>query len=95
MYDRDAGPGDDDSLGGCELPLSVLQPDVEDSHNIPLSKTTSGSVLLRATWVEGLYCWCFFFLCTMGLVFFAIPELLCSSTIVCVYLVHHAPYLSS
>ena len=49
VYDRDAGPGDDDFLGGCELPLSVLQADVESSHNIPLSKTTSGSLLLKAT----------------------------------------------
>lgn len=49
MYDRDAGPSDDDFLGSCELPLSVLKPDVESAHNIPLSKTTSGSVLLKAT----------------------------------------------
>lgn len=49
VYDRDTGPGDDDFLGSCELPLSVLQSDVESSHNIPLSKTTSGSVLIKAT----------------------------------------------
>lgn len=49
VFDRDNGPGDDDSLGGCELPLSVLMADVESSHNIPLSKTTSGSLLLKAT----------------------------------------------
>ncbi len=49
MYDRDSGPGDDDFLGSCELPLAVLMADVESSHNIPLSKTTSGSLLLKAT----------------------------------------------
>lgn len=49
VFDHDNGPGDDDFLGGCELPLSVLLADVESSHNIPLSKTTSGSLLLKAT----------------------------------------------
>lgn len=49
VFDHDSGPGDDDYLGGCELPLSVLMVDVESSHNIPLSKTTSGSLLLKAT----------------------------------------------
>lgn len=49
VYDRDAGPGDDDCLGVCELPLSVLQTDIETSHNIPLSKTKKGSILLKAT----------------------------------------------
>ncbi|CAM9659324.1 unnamed protein product, partial [Hapterophycus canaliculatus] len=51
VYDRDSGPGDDDFLGSCELPLSVLVPDVESAHNIPLSKTTSGSLLLKAVFV--------------------------------------------
>lgn len=51
VYDRDSGPGDDDFLGECELPLSVLVPDVESAHNIPLSKTTSGSLLLKAVFV--------------------------------------------
>lgn len=49
VFDHDAGPSDDDFLGSCELPLSVLTADVESSHNIPLSKTTSGSLLLKAT----------------------------------------------
>lgn len=49
VYDRDSGPSDDDFLGSCELPLSVLVPDVESSHNIPLSSTSSGSLLIRAT----------------------------------------------
>lgn len=49
VFDHDAGPSDDDFLGSCELPLSVLMADVESSHNIPLSKTTSGSLLLKAT----------------------------------------------
>lgn len=51
VFDRDSGPGDDDFLGGCELPLSVLVPDVESAHNIPLSGTTSGSLLLKALFV--------------------------------------------
>lgn len=49
VYDRDSGPGDDDLLGNCELPLSVLKEDVETSHNIPLSDTPTGSLLLKAT----------------------------------------------
>lgn len=48
MFDRDNGPGDDDELGGCELPLSMLMADVESAHNIPLSYTTTGSLLLKA-----------------------------------------------
>lgn len=49
MYDFDPGPGEDDLLGSCELPLSILTPDVESAHNLPLSNTKTGSLLLKAT----------------------------------------------
>lgn len=49
VYDRDPGPGDDDELGECELPLSLLQPDVQCAHNLVLSNTKSGSLLIKAT----------------------------------------------
>lgn len=49
VYDRDAAPGDDDYLGHCELPLSTLKTDIESTFNLPLSKTKTGSLLIRAT----------------------------------------------
>lgn len=49
VFDHDNGPSDDDALGSCQLPLSVLMADVESSHNIPLSNTKTGSLLLKAT----------------------------------------------
>eukprot|EP00903_Cladosiphon_okamuranus_P007574 g7348.t1 len=51
VFDHDSGPSDDDLLGSCQLPLSVLMADVESSHNIPLSNTKTGSLLLKATFV--------------------------------------------
>lgn len=47
VFDRDTG-GDDD-LGCCELPLSLLTPDMECSYNLVLSNVKTGSLLIKAT----------------------------------------------
>ncbi|CAM9588242.1 unnamed protein product [Discosporangium mesarthrocarpum] len=51
VFDEDKGPTGDDSLGLCELPLSVLKPGIESAHNIPLTGTNQGSLLLKATYI--------------------------------------------
>lgn len=46
MKDKDT-TGDDDDLGHCELPISVLVADVESAHNLALSGTKTGSLLIK------------------------------------------------
>lgn len=48
ILDQDTA-GKDDSLGYCELPISVLEDDVESAHNIALAGTKTGSLLIKAT----------------------------------------------
>ncbi len=47
VFDEDFGPAKNDSLGNCHVPLSVLVPHKNKGFNIPLTNTSTGSVLFK------------------------------------------------
>ncbi len=47
VFDEDFGPAKNDSLGNCQVPLSVLVPHKNKGFNIPLTDTPTGSVQFK------------------------------------------------